>query len=146
MAEKKPRRRRKDDIELGPLGKEKGKISGSLDAGNMVAVVSGMEVMYVFLHQKQYFCFIHPFDSEEGRKKAWAVNERNTAMLDNLYSAADHLFEIRFQQGMDYLGIMVAAEKGIIAYLDMTGQLPAEDMDFMDWQDKSDSSEKEMKK
>ena len=36
---------------------------------------------------------------------------------------------------MDPLGVMVAAERGIISYLDMTGQLPAEDMDFMSWQD-----------
>ena len=36
---------------------------------------------------------------------------------------------------------MVAAEKGIIAYLDATGQLPAEDVDFMDWQGDAQTDE-----
>lgn len=137
MGEKKQkdRRKRAGEIELGPLGKEKGKITASLKAGKMVAVLSGMELMYIFLIRGQYHCFIHKMDAEDGRRKSWPVNERNTAMLDNLYSAADALFEARFHPDMDLLGIMATAEKGIIGYLDMTGNLPAEDMDFMDWQD-----------
>ena len=137
MGEKKnkDRRKREREIELGPLGKEKGKITASLKAGKMVAVLSGMELMYIFLLRGQYHCFIHKMDAEDGRRKSWPVNERNTAMLDNLYSAADALFEVRFHPDMDLLGIMATAEKGIIGYLDMTGNLPAEDMDFMDWQD-----------
>ncbi len=136
MGEKKQkdRRKRAGGIELGPLGKEKGKITASLKAGKMVAVLSGMELMYIFLIRGQYHCFIHKMDAEDGRRKSWPVNERNTAMLDNLYSAADALFEVRFHPDMDLLGIMATAEKGIIGYLDMTGNLPAEDMDFMDWQ------------
>ena len=136
MGEKKQkdRRKREREIELGPLGKEKGKIIASLKAGKMVAVLSGMELMYIFLLRGQYHCFIHKMDAEDGRRKSWPVNERNTAMLDNLYSAADALFEVRFHPDMDLLGIMATAEKGIIGYLDMTGKLPAEDMDFMDWQ------------
>ena len=137
MGEKKQkdRRKREREIELGPLGKEKGKITASLKAGKMVAVLSGMELMYIFLLRGQYHCFIHKMDAEDGRRKSWPVNERNTAMLDNLYSAADALFEVRFHPDMDLLGIMATAEKGIIGYLDMTGNLPAEDMDFMGWQD-----------
>ena len=137
MGEKKQKdqRKRAGEIELGPLGKEKGKITASLKAGKMVAVLSGMELMYIFLIRGQYHCFIHKMDAEDGRRKSWPVNERNTAMLDNLYSAADALFEVRFHPDMDLLGIMATAEKGIIGYLDMTGNLPAEDMDFMDWQD-----------
>ena len=130
------RDRRKRDIELGPLGREKGKIIASVDAGNMVAVLSGMELMFVFRQHEQYHCFIHKFDAEDGRHKAFPVNERNTAMMDNLHSAADALFEIKYEADMDRLGVMVTAETGIIRYLDMTGNLPAEDMDFMDWQDK----------
>ena len=137
MGEKKnkDRRRREREIELGPLGKEKGKITASLKAGKMVAVLSGMELMYIFLLRGQYHCFIHKMDAEDGRRKSWPVNERCTAMMDNLYSAADALFEVRFHPDMDLLGIMATAEKGIIGYLDMTGNLPAEDMDFMVWQD-----------
>ena len=131
------RTRRDKEIELGPLGKDKGKIITSVRAGNMVAVLSGMEVMYIFLLGKQYHCFIHKFDAEEGRRKSFPVNERNTAMLDNLHSAADALFEIKFGPEMDKLGVMVTAETAIIRYLDMTGNLPAEDMDFMDWLDQN---------
>jgi hypothetical protein len=148
MAEEKKRRRQRDkkqDVELGPLGKKKGKIINSLNAGNMVAVLSGMEMMYVLKLQGSYHCFIHPFDSEEGRHKAWEINERNTAMLDNLYSAADSLFEIRFSKELNLMGVMVAAERGIIAYLDMTGNLPAQDMDFMDWQEQENSTQEDSK-
>jgi hypothetical protein len=34
---------------------------------------------------------------------------------------------------MDPMGVMVAAENGILSYLNMTGQMPGEDVDFMDW-------------
>ena len=40
--------RRQRKIELGPLGREKGKLIASVEGGNMVAVLSGMELMYVF--------------------------------------------------------------------------------------------------
>ena len=57
--EEKQLRRGERQIELGPLGREKGKLISSVDAGNMVAVLSGMELMYVFREGKQYHCFIH---------------------------------------------------------------------------------------
>ena len=141
--EKKPRSRQDDkpEIELGPLGKEKGKIKKSLKDGSMVAVLSGMEIMYIMLIRGMYHCFIHPLDSDEGRRKAWEDNERNAAMLDNLYSAADALFEIKFSKDLNLMGVMVTAERGIINYLDMTGNLPARDMDFMDWKDKTNEQQ-----
>ena len=74
-------------------------------------------------------------DAEDGRRKSFPVNERNTAMIDDLSSAADALFEAVFEEDMDKMGVMVTAEKAIIGYLDMTGNLPAEDMDYMDWLD-----------
>ena len=43
--------------------------------------------------------------------------------------------EITHKDHMNPMGAMVAAERGIIAYLDATGQLPAEDQDFMNWQE-----------
>ena len=138
-----PRRQRqeKPEVELGPLGKEKGKILGALRAGSMVAVLSGMELMYVYHLRGAYHCFIHPLDSEEGRHKAFEANARNEAMLDNLNSAADALFEIRFAPELDLMGVMVTAERGISAYLDMTGNYPARDMDFMDWQEKDTNNQ-----
>ena len=144
MAEEKKARQRgqdKPEVELGPLGKEKGKILNSLRAGNMVAVLSGMELMYVYAMHGDYHCFIHPLDSEEGRHKAFEANERNSAMLDNLYSASDALFEIRFAPELNLMGVMVTAERGISGYLDMTGNFPGRDMDFMDWQNKEQENE-----
>ena len=140
MEKQQDRRQRK--IELGPLGREKGKLIASVEGGNMVAVLSGMELMYVFREGQQYHCFIHKLDAEDGRRKSFPVNERNTAMLDNLHSAADAMFEIKFELDMDRLGVMVTAERGIIGYLDMTGNLPAEDMDFMDWLDPKPGQDK----
>ena len=141
--EKQSRQRRQDnpEVELAPLGREKGKILKSLHDGNMVAVLSGMELMYIYALRGKYHCFIHPLDSEDGRHKAFDADERNSAMLDNLYSAADALFEICFEAGLDLMGVMVTAERGIVGYLDMTGNLPARDMDFMDWQNKEQENE-----
>ena len=147
--EKKPRggrgRRERDDhsndVRLRLMEKDGDKLIRALSNAKMVGVLSGMEIMYVFVFRDRYQCFIHKFDAEEGRRRAFPVDERNTAMIKNLTAAADQLFEITPRADMDPMGVMVAAEKGIIAYLDMTGQLPAEDVDFMDWQGGSDKEE-----
>jgi nickel-dependent lactate racemase len=125
-----------NDVRIGALEKDGEQMMKVMEDGGMVAVLSGMEVMYTFIHNQQYQCFIHKFDAEEGRHKSWEMNERNRAMLKNLPSAADQLFEIKFKPGMDFIGVMIAAETGIIRFLDYIGALPAEDMDFMDWQEK----------
>lgn len=123
-----------NDVRLRLMEMDGDRLIRALSNAKMVGVLSGMEVMYIFVFRDQYQCFIHKLDAEEGRHKAWPVNERNTAMFKNLTSTADRLFEITPKPDMDPMGVMVAAEKGIISYLDMTGQLPAEDVDFMDWQ------------
>lgn len=124
-----------NDIQLKPMEKDGKKMLEALNSAKMVAVLSKLEIMYVFIFRKEYQCFIHKMDAEEGRRRSFPINERNTAMIKNLPSAADQLFEITPKATMDPIGVMVAAEKGIIAYLDATGQLPAEDYDFMDWKD-----------
>jgi len=120
-----------NDVELAPLPKEEDKLMMCITGGGMAAILSRMEIMYVFIRHGMYQCFIHPLEAEEGRYKSWEINERNTAMIKNLTSVADQLFEIKYKPEMNYMGVMVAAERGIIRYLDITGQLPAEDVDFM---------------
>lgn len=124
-----------NDVRLRLMDMDGEKLIRALSNAKMVGVLSGMEIMYIFVFRDQYQCFIHKLDAEEGRRKAWPVNERNTAMFKNLTSAADRLFEITPRADMDPMGVMVAAERGIISYLDATGQLPAEDVDFMQWQE-----------
>ena len=124
-----------NDIQISPMDKNGDQFLEILRKGEMGAVVSGMEIMYVFVFRDAYQCFIHKMDAEEGRKKSWPVNERNTAMMKNLPAAADFMFEIIPKPEMHPMGVMVTAEKAIISFLDVTGQLPAEDMDFMSWQD-----------
>lgn len=125
-----------NDVMIGALEKDGEKMMKILDEGGMVAVLSGMEIMYIFIYRDQYQCFIHKFDDPEGRHKSWEINERNQAMFKNLPSAADQLFEITAKPDMNYMGVMVAAEKGIVGFLDYIGALPAEDQDFMSWKDK----------
>ena len=139
MAEEKKVRNSKDrterndhsnDVQLGLLEKDGEALMKALNSAKMVAILSKNEVMYVFVFQNAYQCFIHKFDAEEGRHKAWPLNERNTAMMKNLPSMADQIFEITPKPTMDPMGVMFAAEQGIIAYLDMTGQLPAGEVDL----------------
>ena len=124
-----------DEVELSALDKDGEKLLKSIEEGNMGAIVSGLEIMYVFIYRNQYQCFIHPIDSEDGRFRAFDINARNRAMLKNLDAPADQLFEIRFGPDMDFLGVMEAAEMGIVRFMDYIGLLPVEDKDFMDWMD-----------
>ena len=139
--DRKERANHANDVALRPMEKDGDKLLLALNNAKMVGILSGMEVMYVFRFRNQYLCFIHKLDAEEGRHKAFPVNERNTAMMKNLPSAADKLFEITPKPDMDPMGVMVAAERGIVSYLDATGQLPAEDVDFMDWKDAPETEE-----
>jgi hypothetical protein len=135
-----------NDVQLKLLEKDGEKLIEALNSAKMVAVLSKLEIMYVFIFNHEYQCFIHKMDAEEGRRKSWKIDERNTAMIKNLTAVADQLFEITPKPDMHPMGVMVAAEKGIIAYLDVTGQLPAEDYDFMEWQDApQENDEKEAK-
>ncbi len=139
--DRKERNDHSNDVRLRLMEMDGDKLIRALGNAKMVGVLSGQEVMYVFVFRDQYQCFIHKLDAEEGRRRAFPVDERNTAMLKNLTSAADKLFEITPKPDMDPLGVMVAAERGIISYLDMTGQLPADDVDFMDWEKPEDPDE-----
>lgn len=141
--DRKDRANHDNDVRLRLLDMDGDKLMTALNNAKMVGVLSGNEVMYVFVFRNQYMCFIHPLDAEEGRHKAFPVNERNTAMMKNLTSAADKLFEITPKPDMDPMGVMVAAERGIISYLDATGQLPAEDVDFMQWQEAPENNDTE---
>ena len=141
-----PEKGHENDVRIGPLEKKGEKLLKSVDKGNMVAVLSKQELMYLFIFRGEYQCFIHKLDAEEGRHKSFEINERNRAMFKNLDSAADHFFEIEFSQSMDRMGVMVAAERGIINLLDSIGELPVEDVDFMqdvDFMDKGETPEEE---
>ena len=131
-AEKK-REDHKNDIRLRLMKKDGDRLMLALNSAKMVGILSGLEIMYVFIFNDQYLCFIHPLASEEGRYKAWPVREDTTAMIKHLADIADQLFEITPKANMDPMGVMVSAEPGIVTYLDATGQLPAEDTDFMSW-------------
>jgi|GEM_PF-1577239 len=120
-----------NDVRIGPLEKDGEKMMKCIEDGSMVAILSKTEVMYVFIYRNQYQCFIHPIEAEEGRHKTFEINEKHRAMLKNLDSTADQLFEINYGPKMDFVGVMVAAERGIVNFLNSIGQSPAEDVDFM---------------
>ncbi len=123
-----------NDVQIGALEKDGEAMMKALNEKNkMVAIVSGLEIMFVFIFRNRYQCFIHKFGAEEGRHKEWEINERNTAMLKNLDSTADQIFEVVSKPDMDYMGVMVSAEQGILNFMDYIGALPVEDTDFMDW-------------
>ena len=120
-----------DKVSLAPLAKDGEKLMACLEAGHMVGILSKNEVLSAFVYQGMYRCFIHPLGAEEGRQKAFPMDEEHRAVIKNLANLADQLFEIQFGPDMHPMGVMVAAEQGIIEFLDLIGQLPAEDHDFM---------------
>jgi hypothetical protein len=117
-------------ISIGPLAKDGEKLISSLEKGHMVAILSKAEVMYTLL-RGDYLCYIHPIGAEEGRAKRLPRTEECRAVVKNLANLADQLFEVEFAPEMDVLGVMQAAEAGIVEFLDSIGQLPADDVDFM---------------
>ncbi|MCI8538948.1 MAG: hypothetical protein HFF18_09855 [Oscillospiraceae bacterium] len=120
-----------NDVRLGPLEKDGEKMMSRLESGSMIGILSKSEVMYVFRLNGDYQCFIHPLGAPEGRRKALPGDEEHRAVVKNLAALADQLFEIEYQPDMHPMGVMEAAERGIIEFLDMIGQLPVEDHDFM---------------
>ena len=50
-----PEQRRQEKIEIAPMTEKDGeKMMKSVEAGNMAAIVSGMEVMYTFIYRRQF--------------------------------------------------------------------------------------------
>lgn len=135
-------RQREEKVRLEPAKKDGEELLRIIEGGDMAAILSKNEVMYVYFN-RDYRCYIHPLGAEEGRCHAFAKNTQNRAIIKNLAELADQIFRVVYKKNMDPIGVMVAAENGIIAYLDATGQLPAEDVDFMSWQDAPDDSENE---
>ncbi len=121
----------RNTVGVRPIEKNGQQLLDCIDRGGMAAVVSGDEIMYVLARNQSYHCLIHKIDAEEGRRKSFVRDEHSRAMLKNLDSAADSLFELIYEPEMDLMGVMVAAERGICDYLDSTGQLKTEPIDFM---------------
>jgi hypothetical protein len=96
----------------------------------MVAILSKAEIMYTLL-KGDYLCYIHPIGAPEGRAKRLPKTPECRAVVKHLADLADQLFEVEFQPEMDVMGVMQAAETGIVNFLDSIGQLPADDVDFM---------------
>ena len=59
------------------------------------------------------------------------MDEKNRAIIKQLATLCDQMFEVEYRDDMDFMGVMVAAERAIINLLDMLGKLPAQDFDFM---------------
>ena len=132
MEDKRKTTDRPDEIEVGPLPKNGDKLIEAVGNGSIAAILSENEVMYIFIFRNLYQCFIHPLDGPEGRHKAWTIDEKSDAVIKNLAELGDQLFEIKYKPDMDFMSVMVSAEKAIINFLDMMGTLPAQDHDFME--------------
>ena len=52
-----------NDVELRPLEKDGGKLLETLESGKIVAVQSGLEIMYVLAIRHNFQCFIHKMDA-----------------------------------------------------------------------------------
>ena len=120
-----------NDIRIGVMKKDGELLIEALNDGKMVAILSKNEIMYTFIYKHMYCCFIHPMGAPEGRKKFMEMDEKNRAIIKQLATLCDQMFEVEYRDDMDFMGVMVAAERAIINLLDMLGKLPAQDFDFM---------------
>jgi hypothetical protein len=130
-----------EKVQLSPLERDGDKLLETINGGSMAAVLSGAEIMYIMKTGRGYECFIHPIGDEDGRHKTISADEPGRAIIKNLANLGDQLFKIEYKPNMHYMGVMVAAENGILAYLNMMHEMPGEDVDFMDWQGEGRESE-----
>lgn len=113
-----------ENIELAPIDRDTEKMIALLDGGSMIAMLCGSEILYAFVGEGQYQCYIHPIGSSEGRCKAFPMEEQTRTMLKNLAENVDQLFEIAYHACMDPMGVMYAAETAIHNFLTFLGRAP----------------------
>jgi hypothetical protein len=102
------------NITLDVLPKDGNRILEELSKGNMVAVRSKNDFMYILDEGDLYRLFFHTPGTQDGGRKGLPKNEKNTAIIRSFAEIADALFLVEFDRGMDLLGVLASAEEGIL--------------------------------
>jgi hypothetical protein len=116
-------------INLDVLAHDEKKFMEVLDAGDMVALRSGNDFLYVVKSQRdrEYRLFSHTPGSPGGGTKSFPFGEQNDAVVRKLAAVADARFHVGLEAGMDIRHAMAAAEEGILTMFP-TGDRDADGM------------------
>ena len=87
---------------------------------------SSLSVVYVIMFTVAVVLLSTIYPSIVATRAAVPSGKRKWSLPENDGKVMNVVFPFIYQHNLIF---------GIIGYLDMTGNLPAEDMDFMDWQD-----------
>ena len=117
-------------IDLKPLEPNEENLHETLDEGNMIILRSQADFIYIIKKDNSFFLFRHSPGSEEGGRKKYEDDEKGRAILKNLVSIAEFMFQARFGSEMDIRGVMVAAEEGILSMFPLDESMGGLDIEF----------------
>ncbi|MDR0818810.1 MAG: hypothetical protein LBN43_04475 [Oscillospiraceae bacterium] len=114
-----------EQLSLSLLPKDGVKMLDSLRAGNLIAVKSKNDFMYVILRKGEYQMFLHTIGAPNGGTKRFEDNEKYAAIVKNFAQLSDLAVEVAFdEKTMNIYHVMASAEEAILT------EFPGDDRDL----------------
>ena len=129
-----------ENINLDLLPKDGERVLKELETGNMVAMRSKNEFMYVLDFDGQFHMFSHTPGAPGGGQRQFPKDEKYTATVRNLAEISDSVFLVEFDKGLNLYGVMYTAEEAILE------MFPGDDRDadgMIDFMQDKDEAEDE---
>ena len=117
-------------IDLKPLELKEDQLHETLDSGNMIVLRSQSDFIYIVRKDNSFFLFSHRPGSAEGGRKKYEDDEKGRAILKNLVSIAEFMYEASFDDSMDIRGVMVSAEEGILSMFPLDDSMGGMEIEF----------------
>jgi hypothetical protein len=131
----------KQKITLDVLPKDGNRILEELSKGNIVAVRSKNDFMYVLDNGKDYRLFSHTSGTPKGGLNSFPKNEKYTAIIRSFAEMSDTLFVVEFNSSMNLFGVLASAEEGILCMYPGNNRDADEMVEFFVPQEKTKNKE-----
>ena len=128
-----------ENINLDLLPKDGERVLRELETGNMVAMRSKNEFMYILDFDGQFHMFSHTPGAPGGGQRQFPKDEKYTATVRNLAEISDAVYLVEFDKDLNLYGVMYTAEEAILE------MFPGDDrdadgmIDFMQDKDEAES-------
>ena len=128
-----------ENINLDLLPKDGERVLKELETGNMVAMRSKNEFMYILDFDGQFHMFSHTPGAPGGGQRQFPKDEKYTATVRNLAEISDAVYLVEFDKNLNLYGVMYTAEEAILE------MFPGDDrdadgmIDFMQDKDEAES-------
>jgi hypothetical protein len=106
-----------EKINLKILTRSGDELMDALGRGEMVAVYSKGQFLYILAFDDRFQLFSHMAGASGGGRKSFPIDEKHRAIVKNLANMSDSLYSVSFGADMNIYGVMASAEEGICARL-----------------------------